>query len=161
MVSTINTKLREEQLALLPTEDDIAFYEEHGWYISKKVLTDEVIKEAIRGSERFYSGERDRTLPVDTGFTNWKPEDGYDVVRNNEFVSLQNCELKNLVMQPIIGAIAARLARTKIIRLLDDQLVYKPPQNPDGKSAVGWHADKAYWSTCTSHNFAHDLDSLS
>ncbi|PAX60015.1 phytanoyl-CoA dioxygenase family protein [Brunnivagina elsteri] len=152
MVSTVNTKLTEEQLALLPTEDDIAFYEEHGWYISKKVLSDEIIEEAIRGSERFYNGERDRTLPVDTGFTNWKPEDGYDVVRNNEFVSLQNRELKNLVMQPIIGAIAARLARTKVIRLLDDQLVYKPPQNPDGKSAVGWHADKAYWSTCTSHN---------
>lgn len=25
-------------MALLPTEEDVAFYEEHGWYISKKVL---------------------------------------------------------------------------------------------------------------------------
>lgn len=164
MVSTVTSKLTKEQLALLPTEDDIAFYEEHGWYISKKVLSDEIIEEAIRGSERFYRGERDGILPVNTGFSNWKPEDGYDVVRNNEFVSLQNRELKKLVMQPIIGAIAARLARTSSIRLLDDQLVYKPPQNPDGKSAVGWHADRAYWSTCTSHKLLtawvpfHDCD---
>lgn len=164
MLNVFTPSLTEELLSLLPTEEDIAFYEEHGWYISKKVLSDEIINEAIRGSERFYRGERDGILPVDQGFTNWKPEDGFDVVRNNEFISLQNRELKNLVMQPIIGAIAARLARVKEIRLLDDQLVYKPPQNPDGKSAVGWHADKAYWSTCTSHNLLtawipfHDCD---
>ncbi|BAZ12824.1 putative phytanoyl-CoA dioxygenase [Calothrix sp. NIES-4071] len=164
MVNTLTPRLTEEQLALLPTEEDIAFYEEHGWYISKKVLSDDIISEAIQGSERFYRGERDGTLPTNTGFTDWKPEDGYDVVRNNEFISLRNRELQKLVMQPIIGAIAARLARTESIRLLDDQLVYKPPQNPDGKSAVGWHADRAYWSTCTSHNLLtawipfHDCD---
>jgi ectoine hydroxylase-related dioxygenase (phytanoyl-CoA dioxygenase family) len=164
MITTCIPKLTNEQSALLPTEEDIVFYEEHGWYISKKVLSDDIIEEAIRGSERFYKGERDGKLPTNTGFTDWKPEDGYDVVRNNEFVSLRNKELQKLVLQPIIGAIAARLARTKTIRLLDDQLVYKPPQNPDGKSAVGWHADRAYWSTCTSHNLLtawipfHDCD---
>jgi ectoine hydroxylase-related dioxygenase (phytanoyl-CoA dioxygenase family) len=164
MVNTSTARLTLEQLALLPTEADVLFYEEHGWYISPKVLSDDMIEEAIQGSYRFYNGERDGLLPVDTGYTNWKPEDGYDVVRNNEFVSLQNRELKKLLMQPIIGAIASRLARTQSIRLLDDQLVYKPPQNPDGKSAVGWHADRAYWSTCTSHNLLtawipfHDCD---
>jgi ectoine hydroxylase-related dioxygenase (phytanoyl-CoA dioxygenase family) len=64
----------------------------------------------------------------------------------------------------MIGAIAAKLARTKQIRLLDDQLVYKPPQDLNGKSAVGWHADRAYWSTCSSDNLLtawipfHDCD---
>jgi ectoine hydroxylase-related dioxygenase (phytanoyl-CoA dioxygenase family) len=164
MVNTLTTRLTKEQFALLPTEEDILFYEEHGWFISKKVLSDEIIDLSIRGSERFYQGERDGELPVNDGYSNWKPDDGYNIVRNNEFVSLQNSELKNLVMQPIIGAIASRLARTNSIRLLDDQLVYKPPQNPDGKSAVGWHADRAYWSTCTSHNLLtawipfHDCD---
>jgi ectoine hydroxylase-related dioxygenase (phytanoyl-CoA dioxygenase family) len=164
MINTFSARLTQEQLALLPTEADVLFYEEHGWYISPKVLSDEMIEEAIQGSDRFYNGERDGLLPVKNGYSNWKPEDGYDVVRNNEFVSLQNRELKKLLMQPIIGAIASRLARTQSIRLLDDQLVYKPPQNPDGKSAVGWHADRAYWSTCTSHNLLtawipfHDCD---
>jgi Phytanoyl-CoA dioxygenase (PhyH) len=156
----------EEQLALLPTEADITFYEEHGWYISKKVLPDNLIDEAILGSERFYRGERDAQLPVSNGYSDWKPEDGWDIVRNNEFVSLQNQQLRKLGLQPIIGAIAARLARTKQIRLLDDQLVYKPPtKDPkDRKSAVGWHADGAYWATCSSHNLLtawipfHDFD---
>lgn len=37
----------DEQAALLPTEKDVAFYEEHGWYISKKIIPDEVLDEAI------------------------------------------------------------------------------------------------------------------
>ena len=150
----------------LPSEEDIAFYQEHGWYISPKILTDEIIEQAILGSERFYRGERDRVLPKGIGYSDWKPEDGYDVVRNNEFVSLQNQELRKLALQPIIGAIESRLSRSKQIRLLDDKLVYKKHQDKNGKSAVGWHADRAYWSTCSSHNLLtawipfHDCDEL-
>lgn len=154
--------LSKEQLALLPSEEDVTFYEEHGWYISKKVLSDELIEAAILGSESYYRGERDTPLPVSSGYTDWKPEHG-NIVRNNEFVSLQNRQLRQLALQPIIGAIAARLARTRQIRLLDDQLVYKPPTN-DPKGAVGWHSDGAYWSTCSSDNLItawipfHDCD---
>jgi ectoine hydroxylase-related dioxygenase (phytanoyl-CoA dioxygenase family) len=163
-MNTFIEELSEEQLKLLPTEEDVAFYERHGWYISPQVLSDEAIDRAIAGSDRFYQGERDAVMPVGTGYSNWQPADGWDVVRNNEFVSLQNWELRQLALQPIIGAIAAKLARTKQIRLLDDQLVYKPPQDLNGKSAVGWHADRAYWSTCSSDNLLtawipfHDCD---
>ena len=160
-MEVLTPPLSEEQLALLPTEKDIAFYEEHGWYISPKIIPDEIIDRAMEGAEKFYRGERDATLTVDTGYSNWKPEDG-DIVRNNEFVSLQKKELRQLALQPIIGAIAARLARTSSVRLLDDQLVYKPPQTT--KTAVGWHADRAYWATCSSHQLLtawipfHDCD---
>ena len=157
--------LSQEQQALLPTEEDVCFYEEHGWYISPPIIPEAVIDSAIAGSEAFYRGEKDATLPVDTGYSNWKPEDG-DIVRNNEFVSLQKTELRHLALQPVIGAIAARLARTSEIRLLDDQLVYKPPLKPDSKvnSTVGWHSDRAYWGTCSSDNLLtawipfHDCD---
>jgi ectoine hydroxylase-related dioxygenase (phytanoyl-CoA dioxygenase family) len=158
--------LNQEQLALLPTDEDVAFYEEHGWYISQKVLAEEIIDEAIKGSERYYRGERDTLLPISSGYSDWQPKDGYSVIRNNEFVSLQNQQLRFLALQPIIGAIASRLAKTKQIRLLDDQLVYKPPQDKNGKTAVGWHSDRAYWSTCSSHNLLtawipfHDCDEL-
>lgn len=163
-MQTFTQSLSKEELALLPTQEDIAFYQEHGWYISKKVLPDEIIDTAIRGSQRYYRGERDFPLPITSGFSDWKPEDGLDVIRNNEFVALQNRELRQLALHPIIGAIAARLARTKSIRLFDDQLIYKPPQDKHGKSAVGWHADRAYWSNCTSENMLtawipmHDCD---
>ena len=94
-METLTHNLSEEQLALLPTDEDVAFYEEHGWYISKKVIPDELIDEAILGSERYYRGERDTKLPVNTGYTDWKPEDG-NIIRNNEFVSLQNRQLECL-----------------------------------------------------------------
>ena len=151
-METLTQNWSEEQLALLPTDEDVAFYEEHGWYISKKVIPDELIDEAILGSERYYRGERDTKLPVNTGYTDWKPEDG-NIIRNNEFVSLQNRQLRQFSFQPIIAEIAARLARTKRIRLFADSLLCKPPTATDSKnSVIGWHADKAYWSTCSSDN---------
>jgi ectoine hydroxylase-related dioxygenase (phytanoyl-CoA dioxygenase family) len=157
--------LTQEQLTLLPTEKDVCFYEEHGWYISPTVIPETIIDQAIAGSQAFYEGVRDAVLPVATGYSNWQPEDG-DIVRNNEFVSLQKTELKQLALQPILGAIAARLARTSEIRILDDQLVYKPPAQVGQKiiSAVGWHSDRAYWSTCSSEKLLtawipfHDCD---
>jgi len=160
-MKTLTKQITSEQLDLLPTEADVAFYEEHGWFITKKIIPDEVIDLAIAGSEKFYRGDRDGTVPIETGYSNWTPSDG-DIVRNNEFVSLQKKELAQLALQPIIGAIAAKLARTEAIRLLDDQLVYKPPQTKN--STVGWHCDQAYWSTCSSQKLLtawiplHDID---
>jgi len=141
--------LTEEQMALLPTEEDVAFYEEHGWYISKKIIPDEVIDGAIAASERFYAGEIDTPLPTTTGYSNWRPGDD-STLRNNEFVALQNRVLHELSVRPILGAIAARLARTKGIRRFEDQLVYKTTQATEGKGVVGWHTDHAYSSNCTS-----------
>lgn len=145
-----NFYLSLEQLELLPTEEDIAFYKEHGWYISPKVISDEIIDRAIAASQKFYQGERDATLPYNTGYSNWQPGDG-DELRNNEFVSLQKIELKQLALQPIIGAIAAKLTSSKSIRRFEDQLVYKAPTKKVGKGAVGWHTDRAYSSNCTSN----------
>jgi hypothetical protein len=133
----------------LPTEADVAFYEGHGWWISPKIFSDEFIEAAAWAAERFYR-RRDRWLPFRHGFSNWTPADGLDVVRNNEFVSLQSDDLRAVACQPRLGHIAARLARVEGVRLLDDQLVYKPPRGRTASTAVGWHADHAYWGTCSS-----------
>ncbi|WP_197378827.1 phytanoyl-CoA dioxygenase family protein [Mycolicibacterium mengxianglii] len=147
-----------------PNDDDVAFYQEHGWWISPKVLSEEFLDAAADAAERFYRG-RDRTLPFEDGYSNWTEDDGFDVVRNNEFVSLQSDDLRAVVCQPVLGAMAARLAGTDGIRLLDDQLVYKPPTAPGSTtSVVGWHADHAYWGTCSSDRLLtawvpfHDVD---
>jgi hypothetical protein len=143
--------LNADQRALLPDDDDVAFFEKNGYYISKEgVLPDELIDAAKEGSERFYAGERDAVLPFETGFSNWKPEDG-DGQRNNEFLSLQKKEFKTLATHPLLGAIAAKLTGSATIRVLDDQLIYKPSNTRDASSTVtGWHADRAYWATCSS-----------
>ena len=109
---------------LLPGEEDVAFYEEHGYYVTPKVLPDDV---------------------------SWKPGDG-DTIRNSEYTALQNREIRALVQRPIIGAIAGRLTRSSEIRLWDDQLVSKPPSAGPRGPVVGWHTDRAYWMTCTSED---------
>jgi len=133
----------------LPAETDVLFYEEHGYYVTGKVLPDGVIDTAIRGAERYWAGERDWKLPISNGFSDWKPGDG-DGMRNSEFTALQNREIRALIEYPIIGAIAARLTRSPIIRLWDDQLLWKPPSTGPSGPVVGWHTDRAYWMTCTS-----------
>lgn len=146
----LEQSLSAQQQALLPTDQDVAFYRQHGWFISPPVIPDDVIEQAIAGAERYYQGERDAVLPVSEGFSDWQPRDGLDLVRNNEFVSLQSQALRQLALQPVVGAIAAKLVGTHQIRLLDDQLVYKPPQDHTAQTSVGWHADRAYWANCTS-----------
>lgn len=143
------TSVVEVAEALLPTPEDVAFYGAHGWWASDVVLDDGVLDAAMSGAERFHRGERDFPLPVDDGYSDWTEGDTA-AVRNNEFASLQNRELAALVRQPVIGAIAARLAGTTGIRLFDDQLVYKPAGIEGNSTVVGWHTDHAYWGTCTS-----------
>ena len=95
-------RLSPEVERLLPGEEDVAFYEEHGYYVTPKVLPDAVIDAAIRGAERHWAGERDWRLPVGGGFGDWKPGDG-DTIRNSEYTALQNREIRALVQHPIIG----------------------------------------------------------
>ena len=35
-------------------------YAEHGWYLSRKLFTDDEVDELVEATERFYAGERDR-----------------------------------------------------------------------------------------------------
>ena len=104
-------QLSSEQLSLLPTDEDVAFYEEHGYYVAGKVLPDEVIDAAVRGAERHWAGERDWELPISAASATGSRGDG-DTIRNSEYTALQNREIRALAEYPIIGAIAARLTRS-------------------------------------------------
>lgn len=165
-METLIRGLSEEQLELLPTEEDVAFYEEHGWFVSKKIVPDEILDEAFLGAQEFYRGDTDATIPYNSGFSDWKPGDG-DAVRNNQHVSYRKQKLRKLLM-PIIGAIAAKLARSRGTRLFEDTLVYKAPAQDNINSikggVVGWHTDYSYSSVCTSNKMLsawipfHDID---
>ena len=67
-------QLTEELQALLPTDEDVASYRERGWYITPKVLSEDVIDRAAAGAERHWAGERDWPLPISEGFKDWKAE---------------------------------------------------------------------------------------
>lgn len=161
---TAKTTLPAEQISLLPTEEDVQFFEEHGWYISPKIIPDDVIEQALIGCDRFYRGEKDAELPNMEMFANWQPKDGNDVLRNNEFVARQIKEFQPLAFNPLIGAMGARLTRSKTMRLWEEQIIYKPSQTQGWTGSIGWHTDLAYCSFCTSNKIVaawiplHDCD---
>lgn len=127
------------------TTDDIAFYRAHGWWVSPPILGDEATEELNFGVERYFAGERDWALPIDLGQAG---EPG--AVRQTDYLSLQIREFRRVMTETPVGAIAAALAETPAVRLFHDQLVTKPPFDPARRAVVGWHTDKAYWSTCSS-----------
>lgn len=136
-------------VATPPTDDDVAAYREHGWWVSPPIVPEDVLDRALDGMERFYAGDRDAPFPGHTRWdhTDWVPAHG-DGLRKNDYASLQVGELGDLVRHPAIAATAARLAGAGEIRLWHDQLLHKPPGGDEGH--VGWHTDRQYWESCTS-----------
>ncbi len=142
--------LTEQQRALLPTDEDVEHYAEHGWYLTGKVFTDAEIDELVEASERYYAGERSRTLPArPPRLAYWSPDKG-DVQRHNDYVHYESDPIARVLLNPVVGAIAARLANADQIRVFQSTLIYKPPIAAEPTNVVPWHFDKHYWATCTS-----------
>jgi hypothetical protein len=142
--------LTEDELALLPSDDDVRAYAEHGWYLSGQVLTADEVDRLSAASERYYAGERDRRLPLQPpNIAYWLPEHG-DVQRHNDYVHVESDALANVLRKPLIGAIAARLIGAAEIRIFQTTLIFKPPIAQEPTNIVPWHFDKHYWATCTS-----------
>lgn len=157
-------QLDSDQRELLPSDLDIEFYRQHGWYISKPIFSEAEIDLAKQGIERFYQGDRDSQLPVTLpDFEDWTPNQG-NGLRINEFLVQRNRQINQLSQNYLIGAIAALLTGSTQIRLFSSSLYYKPPKTQSLATTIGWHHDRGYWKTCTSENMIsawiplHDCD---
>lgn len=157
-------QLSPDDRKLLPSDEEVAFYQEHGWYLSRKLLTDDEVDTLVEASERFYGGHRDRTLPVrPPRLAYWEPSQG-DVHRHNDYIFHEDDTVRRILSKPVIAAVAARIARTSQIRLWNSTLIHKPPRPEDEGTIVPWHFDRHYWQTCTSDEMLtafipfHDCD---
>lgn len=155
--------LTDDEMALLPTDEEVAHYAEHGYYLTRKLLTDDEVDLLVDASERFYAGARDRTLPMrPPRLAYWEP--GKDVQRHNDYIHYESDEIARILRKPVIGAVAARLAEAESIRIFQTTLIYKPPRPEETSNIVPWHFDKHYWSTSTSERMLtafipfHDCD---
>ena len=150
MHSTHQLTLTNEERDLLPSDAEVQEYRAHGWYLSRKLLSDDEIDRLLAASERFYAGYRDRPLPVKPpNLAYWEPSHGA-VQRHNDYIHYESQEIGQILRKPLIGAVAARLAQTPEIRLFQSTLIYKPPAGDEVSNLVPWHADRHYWQTCTS-----------
>jgi len=142
--------LADEERELLPTDDEVRFYRDHGWYVSRKLLTDEEVDMMAAAADRYYAGHRDRVLPVrPPNLTYWEPSHG-DVFRSNDYVWYESETIGRICRKPIIAAVAARLAETDQIRMLNGTLFSKPARPDEPSGVVPWHVDKHYWQNHTS-----------
>jgi Phytanoyl-CoA dioxygenase (PhyH) len=150
MRSTDQLRLTSEERDLLPSDSDVEEYRAHGWYLSRKLLSDDEVDRLLAASERFYAGRRDRILPVrPPNLAYWEPSHG-PVQRHNDYIHYESAEIWQILGKPLIGAVAARLAQTPEIRVFQSTLIYKPPALDEVSNLVPWHADRHYWQTCTS-----------
>lgn len=156
--------LTADEAKLLPSDADVEWYAQHGWYLSKKLLTDAEVDRLVEASEAFYAGARSRTLPSHPPtLAYWQPSDG-PVQRHHDYVHYESDELAEILRKPLIGAVAARLAEADEIRVFQSTLIYKPPRPDEPTNVVPWHFDRHYWQTCTSERMLtafipfHDCD---
>jgi hypothetical protein len=144
--------LTDEERELLPSAADVQWYAEHGWYLTKKLLTDDEVDTIVAATERFYAGERDRALPLaPANLAYWTQADG-PVQRHNDYIHYEHDVIGDILRKPLIGAVAALLAQAEEIRIFQTTLIYKPPRPEEPTNRVPWHMDKHYWQTCTSEN---------
>jgi hypothetical protein len=142
--------LTDAERALLPTDDEVIQYAERGWYLSRQLLDDDEVDALVTASERFYAGQRERELPVrPPNLAYWEPSKG-QVQRHNDYIHYESDEIGRILRKPLIAAVAARLAQADEIRLFQSTLIYKPSTVDEATNLVPWHADRHYWSTCTS-----------
>lgn len=157
-------ELTDAERALLPTDEDVRWYAEHGWYLTRKLFTDDEIDTIVAETERFYAGAKDRTLPLrPPHLAYWTPADG-PVQRHNDYIHYESDVIAGILRKPLLGAVAARLAEAEEIRVFQATLIYKPPRPDEPTNRVPWHMDKHYWQTCTSERMLtafipfHDCD---
>lgn len=143
-------QLSADEERLLPSAADVAFYREHGWYLSPPLFGPAELAAGIAASERFYRGERDRTVPrKPPRSAYWEAHHG-DVQRHNDYIVYESDALREIFCKPLLAAVAARLVGTPQVRLWSSTLIYKPPRRDERSNVVPWHTDRHHWPTCTS-----------
>lgn len=136
-------------MAALPTADDVAFFQQNGYWIADKVLSDDFIAQMHTAMDEVFAGRFSTGREPWGG--GWKDDGNPAAIRKTDNSHWSNPVIAELVHNQTIGAMAAALMQTPEVRLWHDQLLYKPGQGGTDASAagnVGWHQDHGYWR-CT------------
>jgi hypothetical protein len=133
----------------LPSAEDVAFYNENGYWISPKVFSDAELAEICEHQDRVYAGIHDTGRAPWHG---WKPNPKRLLeIRKTDNSFWSDLTIRKAVLNATIGAIAARLHAVDVVRLWHDQLLFKP-NGGEQTGHVGWHQDYGYWRACREPN---------
>jgi len=125
----------------IPTEEDIAFFQTNGYWLSPKLFDDDELACLREHHARVIAGEYETKRPPLS--RNPEMREVASLVQvNNAYWT--DGTIGRLVLDERLGAIAAHLAGVNGVRLWHDQLLLKLPQS-DAQSNIGWHQDQGYW----------------
>jgi hypothetical protein len=133
---------------LLPSDEDIQLFKENGFYTSKVLFTDEELDLLIQAQDNYYNDPTPYWPYKKMKPYGWKFGEKVDFKRT-DYSYLQIPQIRDFIMKPIIGDIAAALLGEKV-KLWNDHLSLKEPHAKT--TTVGWHRDDFYWESCTAEN---------
>lgn len=140
-------------LSGLVTPTDREVFAAKGYWISPKLLDDAQIQRLRTAHERIWRGEYDgEGYPMNGP---WQASADPLAIRKLDNGWWINDDVRSLVTDPRLGAIAADLLGTDEIRLWHDQVLYKPGGGSDADTLsgnVGWHQDYGYWQCADTTN---------
>jgi ectoine hydroxylase-related dioxygenase (phytanoyl-CoA dioxygenase family) len=135
------------------TAQDVAEYWERGYWISPKLIDDPTIERVRRAMGRLFDGKIDGDGWYFEG--QFQPPSDPLALRRVINAWWVNDESRDLVMNPMVGRIAASLMRVDGVRLWSDQALIKPGSGPEADTTagnIGWHQDKSYWHISSTDN---------
>lgn len=130
----MNTSLSPEQRA---------FYRENGFLIVENFLTPEELEQWRKTLADALAARENNRLPDGR----WNTADDEDKSQESIFKQRINlwrdhAPMRELILDPQIGKMAAELAEVPALRVWHDQALIKPPWG----SPTSWHLDNPYWS---------------
>lgn len=133
------------------TAEDKQRFDETGYWISPKLLDDDMIERLRRAHERIWAGDYDGDgYPMNPYWPSANPH----ALRKLDNGWWINDDVRSVVTSRQIGELAADLLDVDEIRLWHDQVIYKPgvgdADTPAGN--VGWHQDYGYWQCSSTTN---------
>jgi ectoine hydroxylase-related dioxygenase (phytanoyl-CoA dioxygenase family) len=125
------------------TDEQVAFYRENGFIVLENFLDASELDKWQRWTQEAV----DERLAQGAGFhllNNQGDPDAYYAQVFTQCLKLADSHpgMRELMLDPRLGEVAATLAGTEGIRIWHDQALFKPPfGNP-----TAWHLDDPYWS---------------
>ena len=150
-------KVNVAQVAEIVSDTDTAFYREHGYWISPPLFDNDEITEMRTAVNNTLEGKHDfDAFPFFQSYGNleWMREqhrgENSPRLRNLENAWWVNQTFRQVVTNPVIGGICARLSGESEVRLVHDQALLKPPQSGAEDASplgnVGWHQDAPFFA---------------
>ena len=127
MSSKVESQPKSAQHLL--SDDQVRFYEENGYLIGDVLFDEEQLVELREHMARVFAGWYETGIAPNK--IDWRPGDPETDLKKLDNGWWADKVIERAVTHQTIGAMAAQLAKTNVVRLFQDQTIHKPGIGPD------------------------------